>query len=289
MTSVCLHQPNFMPWTKLLAKIAASDVYVAYDTVQFTRTEYHNRQRPEHAKEPRCYRRRCVTPSTANRCALSNSTQTRPSRRLARIPFAGHRAGIPACAFLRRRLPADPRGVPASTHHAGRLQPRPAGHIPCLSRYLQQNRQGIRPAAPRRQHRPPHPAHQSGSAVTNTSPAPGEPTGNTSIGFGSPTPAWRSGLNDSHTPPTGNNSNRSNPTSAPSTCCSLRSGPQHAPPADPAPSRRCLNRQSHAATTLAGRHPTVPVTHPGAALLDPTGGLGEQYTRVGGNRPIIPG
>jgi len=45
MTAVCLHQPNFIPWTKLLAKIAASDVYVAYDSVQFTRTEYHNRQR----------------------------------------------------------------------------------------------------------------------------------------------------------------------------------------------------------------------------------------------------
>lgn len=44
MVSVCLHQPNFLPWTKLLAKIAASDVYLAYDTVQFTRTEFHNRQ-----------------------------------------------------------------------------------------------------------------------------------------------------------------------------------------------------------------------------------------------------
>jgi len=45
MTSACLHQPNFIPWTKLLAKIAECDVYVAYDSVQFTRTEYHNRQR----------------------------------------------------------------------------------------------------------------------------------------------------------------------------------------------------------------------------------------------------
>lgn len=45
MVGVSLHQPNFIPWTKLLAKIAASDVYVAYDSVQFTRTEYHNRQR----------------------------------------------------------------------------------------------------------------------------------------------------------------------------------------------------------------------------------------------------
>jgi len=45
MVAVCLHQPNFIPWTKLMAKISASDVYVVYDTVQFTRTEYHNRQR----------------------------------------------------------------------------------------------------------------------------------------------------------------------------------------------------------------------------------------------------
>ena len=44
MVAVCLHQPNFIPWTKLMAKIVASDVYVVYDTVQFTRTEYHNRQ-----------------------------------------------------------------------------------------------------------------------------------------------------------------------------------------------------------------------------------------------------
>jgi hypothetical protein len=34
-----------MPWTKLLDKILASDVYVAYDTVQYTKKEYHARQR----------------------------------------------------------------------------------------------------------------------------------------------------------------------------------------------------------------------------------------------------
>ena len=45
MVGVCLHQPNYLPWTKLLAKIAMSDVYVAYDSVQFTRSEYRNRQR----------------------------------------------------------------------------------------------------------------------------------------------------------------------------------------------------------------------------------------------------
>lgn len=44
-TMVSVHQPNFMPWLKLLDKILASDVYVAYDTAQFTKTEYHARQK----------------------------------------------------------------------------------------------------------------------------------------------------------------------------------------------------------------------------------------------------
>jgi hypothetical protein len=44
-TTVSVHQPNFLPWLKLLDKILASDVYVAYDTVQYTRSEYHARQK----------------------------------------------------------------------------------------------------------------------------------------------------------------------------------------------------------------------------------------------------
>jgi hypothetical protein len=44
-TTVSVHQPNFLPWLKLLDKILASDVYVAYDSAQYTRTEYHARQR----------------------------------------------------------------------------------------------------------------------------------------------------------------------------------------------------------------------------------------------------
>lgn len=42
---VSIHQPNFMPWLKLLDKVLASDVFIAYDTVQYTRSEYHSRQR----------------------------------------------------------------------------------------------------------------------------------------------------------------------------------------------------------------------------------------------------
>jgi hypothetical protein len=45
VTAVSVHQPNFMPWLKLLDKVLASDVYVAYDTVQYTKSEYHARQR----------------------------------------------------------------------------------------------------------------------------------------------------------------------------------------------------------------------------------------------------
>lgn len=43
-TTVSVHQPNFLPWLKLLDKILASDVYIAYDTVQYTKDEYHARQ-----------------------------------------------------------------------------------------------------------------------------------------------------------------------------------------------------------------------------------------------------
>jgi hypothetical protein len=43
-TIVSIHQPNFLPWLRLLDKILASDVFVAYDTVQYTKHEYHSRQ-----------------------------------------------------------------------------------------------------------------------------------------------------------------------------------------------------------------------------------------------------
>lgn len=49
---VSVHQPNFMPWLKLLDKILASDVYVAYDTVKFTKSEYHSRQKMKKALGP---------------------------------------------------------------------------------------------------------------------------------------------------------------------------------------------------------------------------------------------
>jgi hypothetical protein len=51
-TLVSVHQPNFMPWLKLLDKILASDVFVAYDTAQFTKTEYHARQKVKTPSKP---------------------------------------------------------------------------------------------------------------------------------------------------------------------------------------------------------------------------------------------
>jgi len=49
---VSVHQPNFMPWIKLLDKILASDIYVAYDTVQFTKKEFHSRQKIKRINGP---------------------------------------------------------------------------------------------------------------------------------------------------------------------------------------------------------------------------------------------
>ncbi|SNR53397.1 WbqC-like protein family protein [Haloechinothrix alba] len=52
MTIVSVHQPNFMPWLKLLDKILASDVYIAYDTAQYTRSEFHSRQKIKMSSGP---------------------------------------------------------------------------------------------------------------------------------------------------------------------------------------------------------------------------------------------
>ena len=45
VTRVSVHQPNFLPWTKLFDKVLGSDVYIAYDSVQYTRSGFHSRQR----------------------------------------------------------------------------------------------------------------------------------------------------------------------------------------------------------------------------------------------------
>lgn len=39
----CIHQPNFIPYIWLFKKIQASDVCVFYDTAQYTKWDFHNR------------------------------------------------------------------------------------------------------------------------------------------------------------------------------------------------------------------------------------------------------
>lgn len=41
----CVHQPNFIPWLGFFAKIAASDIYIVMDNVQFPRNSWVNRVR----------------------------------------------------------------------------------------------------------------------------------------------------------------------------------------------------------------------------------------------------
>lgn len=43
MRKVVIHQPNFMPYLGFFEQIQRSDVYIAYDDVQFTEHEYQNR------------------------------------------------------------------------------------------------------------------------------------------------------------------------------------------------------------------------------------------------------
>ncbi len=45
MTRVAIHQPNFLPYPGFFSKMLQADVFVLYDTAQFSRREYHNRNR----------------------------------------------------------------------------------------------------------------------------------------------------------------------------------------------------------------------------------------------------
>lgn len=42
---VAIHQPNYLPYLGFFHKLAESDVLVLYDTAQFSKNEYHNRNR----------------------------------------------------------------------------------------------------------------------------------------------------------------------------------------------------------------------------------------------------
>lgn len=42
---VAIHQPNFLPYPGFFYKMARSDVFILYDTAQFSKNEWHNRNR----------------------------------------------------------------------------------------------------------------------------------------------------------------------------------------------------------------------------------------------------
>ncbi len=45
MTRVAVHQPDFLPYPGFFRKMVLSDVFVLYDTAQYSRRGYHNRNR----------------------------------------------------------------------------------------------------------------------------------------------------------------------------------------------------------------------------------------------------
>jgi len=53
MTTVAIHQPNYLPWLGYFAKIARADAFVFLDDAQFTKGGYTNRVRILSAKGPR--------------------------------------------------------------------------------------------------------------------------------------------------------------------------------------------------------------------------------------------
>lgn len=50
---VAIHQPHYLPWPGYLAKVAACDVFVVNDVVQFCRRDWQNRNRVSGAEQPR--------------------------------------------------------------------------------------------------------------------------------------------------------------------------------------------------------------------------------------------
>src|SRR4051794_36640605 len=43
--TACVHQPNYLPWLGFFAKLAASDVYIVLDNVQYSGGSWINRVR----------------------------------------------------------------------------------------------------------------------------------------------------------------------------------------------------------------------------------------------------
>lgn len=45
MTTIAIHQPEYLPWLGFIKKIMDCDVFVLFDDVQFERKDFHNRNR----------------------------------------------------------------------------------------------------------------------------------------------------------------------------------------------------------------------------------------------------
>ena len=52
MTTVAIHQPNYLPWLGYFAKMAAADIFVLLDDVQFSKGSYTNRVQMARAGAP---------------------------------------------------------------------------------------------------------------------------------------------------------------------------------------------------------------------------------------------
>ena len=50
---VSIHQPNYLPYLGIFHKMLRSDVFVLYDTAQFSKNDFHNRNRIKTPKGPR--------------------------------------------------------------------------------------------------------------------------------------------------------------------------------------------------------------------------------------------
>lgn len=127
--SVSIHQPNFMSWLKLFDKVLASDIFIAYDTVQYTRSEYHSRQKiktmqgdAEWLSVP-LLSDRGSAPSLIREVRIDNSQPFR-QRHLRRFRLAYSRTPL-----LPGRLPAPRRGVRPRPAVPRRSQSRPVTNI----------------------------------------------------------------------------------------------------------------------------------------------------------------
>lgn len=117
--AVSVYQPNFMAWLRLLDKILASDVFVAYDTVQYTRSEYHSRQKVKYESGATWLSVPLRTGAhTLLRDTRIDNAQPFRGRQLKRI-----RVSYEAQPVLRRGVSDRRAGIPGDAGVPGRPEP----------------------------------------------------------------------------------------------------------------------------------------------------------------------